>query len=457
MVQKLKVPKTDREKTTKQASLLMINYYFPPVKAVGAVRIGNFYKHALDYFQNIQVLTTSNQEIFQQESESPEFESVNFIPTFDFRRLLSFFQKNVTYFSSQKKKHPLKKLIIRLIDSFPLNILIGDGGLIYILMGYLKARKLIKEQGITHIFSSFRPYSDHIIAYLLKLEFAHLFWIADFRDVQVDPNRKNILFPSFQHWCNKKILKKADLITSVSKGYTQYLSRYNPNTYCLNNGIGHLQTSKSEQNPFSKFTISYTGSIYPELQNPNILFKALKELIDEEKIPEHEVQFILAGRDQEVWKHWLQQYGLGKILNDQGSVPRSQALKIQVKSHINLLLSWSSSQLKGVLTGKLYEYLNAGHPILCIINGLEDPEFEELFEEFQAGMITYNKDSELQILKDFLHSNFTYWKTNNIIPQFENYQGLERLQWAKLMEHLMYECQISKAKENTPVSLENPV
>ncbi len=441
MVQKLPSQKPDHEKATEPTSnLLMINYYFPPVKAVGAIRVGNFYKHARKYFQKVRVITTSNQRIFQQEEEPPRYESINYIPTLDFRRLLSFFQKNVTYFSSRKKKHPVKQFIIKLIDSFPFNLLIGDGGLVYILMGYWKAKKMVKEEGITHLFSSFRPYSDHTIAFLLKLRYPQLYWIADFRDVQVDPNRKNVLLPRFQHWCNRQLLKRANLLTSVSKGYTAYLRRYNANTYCLNNGVESNQSPAALLKPFEKFTISYTGTVYPKLQNPGILFQALRSLIEEKMMEQEDLQVVLAGRDQEVWEEWLSKYDLQEILVSKGALSRSKALETQQRSHLNLLLSWSSPQLKGVLTGKLYEYLHASHPILSVINGTTDTEFEDLFEEFQAGLIAYNRKEELEKVKLFILDLYRTWKTTGQTHTMLQKHRLERLYWPQLMDQIMKEC-----------------
>jgi hypothetical protein len=415
----------------------MINYYCPPVKAVGAVRVANLYRHARDYFNQVYMLTTSNQTIFQQEEASFPYESVDYIPTLDFRRILSFFRKNVTYFSSQKKKHPIKKFIIRLIDSFPLNLLIGDGGLLYILAGYRKAANLVKKEGITHIFSSFRPYSDHAIAYLLKRRFPHLYWIADFRDVQVDPNRKNVLLPSFQHWCNRQILKKADLLTSVSKGYTRYLSRYNDRVFCLYNGIEAKNEISRDQTPFSKFTLAYTGTVYPELQDPGILLEALRELITEGKIPEEEVQLVLAGRDGEVWQEWVDQHHVSGLLVDLGTLSRAEALGVQHRSHINLLLSWSSAELQGVLTGKLYEYLQHGHPILAVINGVRDEEFEELFDRFQAGRIAYNRRADLDQVKAFILDAFLEWKKSGKVTSRLKRKEMEAFYWPSLMETLI--------------------
>lgn len=438
MVQKLKIRKADHEKTTPDSSkLLMINYYCPPVKAVGAVRVANLYRHARDYFEQIHVLTTSNQAIFQQEESPATYESIAYIPTFDFRRILRFFRKNVTYFSSQKKKHPVKRFIIRLIDSFPFNLLIGDGGLLYILAGYRQACQLVKKEGITHIFSSFRPYSDHAIAYLLKRRFPHLYWIADFRDVQVDPNRKNVLLPGFQHGCNRQILKKADLLTSVSKGYTQYLSRYNEQAFCLYNGIETGNEQPKDLAPFSKFTLAYTGTVYPDLQNPSILLQALRELIAEGQIPAAEIQLVLAGRDGEVWKNWANQHHLSDLLTDLGTLSRTEALQVQHRSHINLLLSWSSSELGGVLTGKLYEYLQHGHPILAVVNGARDEEFEDLFDRFQAGLIAYNRPTELEKLKAFILDAFLEWKKTGQVPSRLNRKEMEAFYWPNLVGQLM--------------------
>lgn len=440
MVQKLKDPKPNHEKTTSSSSkLLMINYYFPPVKAVGAVRVANIYRHASKFFGGVHVLTTSNQVIFQQEVTSHSYESVSHIPTFDFRRILSFFRKNVTYFSSEKKKHPFKKLIIRMIDSFPINLLIGDGGLLYILAGYRKACKLVRKEGITHTFSSFRPYSDHAIAYLLKRRFPHLYWIADFRDVQVDPNRNNVLFPRFQHWCNRQILKKADLLTSVSKGYSQYLSQYNDRIFCLHNGIEVGQEQSDPLPPFSKFTLAYTGTVYPELQNPDILLQALQELIKEGRISPQEIQLVLAGRDGLVWQDWMRAYDLSDLLKDFGTLPRSEALQIQHRSHINLLLSWSGPQLQGVLTGKLYEYIQQDHLILAIINGTRDAEFEELFDRFQAGLIAYNCQAQLKEVKDFILSAFLEWKKEGRLSSKLKKHETEAFYWPNLMEKLIKE------------------
>ena len=354
--------------------LLILYYNFPPVKVPGAVRIHHFYKAALPWFDAIHVLATSNRRFFLQDpSLETGCQNILEAPAWDLRRLtIRKTIENAPFVSSSLKERPLMRLLRQLVDSFPLNILIGDGGLIYILTGYLKARRLIKQEGITHVFSTFRPYSDHIIGYLLKGRFPEVYWIADFRDLHVDPVRKNTLCPPFQRWCNRQILRRTDLVTTVSEGLKRHLEQLAPRVYVLRNGIGSLDEVATPVEPFKKFTIVYTGSIYPEYQTAGLLFKAITNLIEQKKLVRAQLQLLYAGKDGAVWEEWLQQYGLSDVGNNLGLVSIKKARLIQRRAHLNLLLSWSLPDGGGILTSKVYEYFAAGKPILAIVNGVKD-------------------------------------------------------------------------------------
>lgn len=427
--------------------LLMINYYFPPVRVVGALRVGHFYLQAKKYFSNIFVLTSKNERIYKKEEWKEVFPETVKIPAYDFRFFLHwYFGNNVLSFSYKKKKHPLKRWLIKLIDSFPLNILINDGGLIYQLLAYQRAKKIVEEEQITHIFSSFKPYADHIVAYWLKRRYPHLCWIADFRDVQVDPNRKNVIFPALQHWFNRRYLKDADVLTSVSEPYANYLSQYNDQVYCLRNGIANLDFSTDYSSSYPKFTIAYTGSIYPELQSGDNVFRAISNLINSGKIVKEHLQVKVAGRDQVVWEEWARPYGLESILNLVGSVNRAEALKIQRESHLNLLLSWSSKALGGVLTGKLYEYLSAQRPVIALIKGSRDNTFETLFKTVNAGLVCYHDSKNNASLEDFIYAKYVEWLTQGFIDHQMNRAALKDLTWSAQMERFFESLALAQLK-----------
>ena len=144
----------------------------------GAVRIFNLCQVAQHHFSTVHALTTTNRRLFQQEeglrlSTVPVTE----VPAWDLRRLAAIKSNSNNAFISTKQKQSFWGRILRkLIDSFPFNILVGDGGLIYIVKGYVAGKKIVQQQGTTHVFSTFRPYSDHIIRLFSKktLSIAHL-------------------------------------------------------------------------------------------------------------------------------------------------------------------------------------------------------------------------------------------------------------------------------------------
>jgi len=116
-----------------------------------------------------------------------------------------------------------------------------------------------------------------------------------------------------------------------------------------------------------------------------------------------QIQIIYAGRDGAQFLEYIEKYKLTKIFLDRGMVTQKEAMNIQSRSHLNLLLTSSSPELKGVMTGKLFEYLEAPDSlIICLINGVQDLEFEALFDKLQAGIVVYNPPLELDRLQNFI-------------------------------------------------------
>ncbi|MCB0616251.1 MAG: hypothetical protein KDC75_23190 [Phaeodactylibacter sp.] len=423
--------------------LLILYYNFPPVKVPGAVRIHHFYKAALPWFDAIHVLATSNRRFFLQDSSlETGCQNIHEVPAWDLRRLtIRKTNENAPFVSSSLKERPLMRLLRQLVDSFPLNILIGDGGLIYILTGYLKARRLIKQEGITHVFSTFRPYSDHIIGYLLKGRFPEVYWIADFRDLHVDPVRKNTLCPPFQRWCNRQILRRTDLVTTVSEGLKREIQKLAPRVRVLRNGIGEL--SEEDQRPvkkFARFTISYTGALYTGKSDPGPLLEVIHNLLEDETLPASQTDLCYAGPTWLIWDTFIKKYGLDKITNNLGYLSRAEALAIQEKSHINLLLTWSTGNLKGVLTGKLFEYLAADTPILALINGPSDPELAGILSRCDRGAaFSSQSPGQKEQMRSFILEAFGQWKEELEDTPKKQPDYLKPYTWQVMMEQFIKE------------------
>ena len=160
--------------------------------------------------------------------------------TLDYRRIIAWVtgrnEKAGAQFSEQTKESLFIAWLIKLQRSFPFNIFLAEGSFFYILISYRKAVNIIRQQDVNVVFSSFMPYADHIIAWMLKRKFPQLIWIADYRDLHVEPIYKNVLWPDFQKKVEKLILNKADVVTTVSDGLSQKMSALHHHVHTITKG-----------------------------------------------------------------------------------------------------------------------------------------------------------------------------------------------------------------------------
>jgi len=414
----------------KDAGLLMIHYYFPPAHTVAGVRLANFYREALGYFGSVHVLASRNRRFFPQDSSlETGCPNITALPAYDLRWLAHWKSSKPALLSAAARRRPSVQFLQRLLNSFPFNLLIGDGGAYYIYRGYRAGCRLVREESITHLFSSYRPYADHFIAYLLKRRFPQLVWIADFRDLQYDPALRQVFWPRFQRWCNRWVLQRADVVSTVSEGLKEALEQVHSRGIVLRNGIG--QYERAEQPPFPRFTIAYTGSLYPEVQSAAPLFRTLQRLMTEGRIQASHIRLRYAGKDRAVWENWMTRYGLQAISEADDLLPLRQARAIQQRAHLNLLLSWSQPGSRGILTGKLYEYLAAGRPILCLLNAsAPDPDWEGVFRPLPHCLLHLTGDHPNDV-QSFLLRYYRAWKSGELPPRLP---AAAPFTWAAQME-----------------------
>lgn len=412
----------------------MIAYLFPPVQAVSTLRWYHLYEEGRRYFSRIIVITVRHWRYLHHDPGLKLSFTPYLIPAFDLRGL-TLLRQNRPYVPHQVKQRLWVNYLLRLLDAFPFNLILGDGGIIYIFLGYRLAVKMVKKEKITHVFSSFRPYSDHAIAWLLKWRFPHLHWIADFRDLHIDPSRPLLWFPTLQRWFNQKILQRADLLTTVSEGLARQLRFFHSEVYVLRNGIDpHYRIAENDQPVGSKFVITYTGSLYPGFQNPALLFEAIYNLLQKGLLAAADVQLVYAGKDGDFWQKELNLWNLATIAMDKGMLPLHAARQLQQQSCLNVLLSWATPDMQGILTGKLYEYLAARKPILALVEGAKDPELEQILEQTQSGRVFY--DDGLPELEIFILTAYRDWQKTGGKMLLNPLDKLQSFTWPVLMDRL---------------------
>lgn len=421
-------------KINSYSKLLIIAYYFPPMGTVGVLRNYHFAKIFNEIFKQVFIISIKNVSLKSQDNLDISAFKISQVFNFDYRNVFSINLANTRKSINAKSKSKIIIFIRRLLDSFPFNTIMGEGGIFYILSATYKAIKIVKKENINYIYSSYRPIADHIIAYNIKVFYPKLIWIADFRDLPVDEFRQNTFFSRYQWKFVKLLLRKANKVITVTRGLNRKLKDIYPDPIVIQNGIYRFYDFPNISK-FEKFTISYTGSFYPRFQKPERLFEVISKLKKEGLLNYENFSLIYAGKDSLIWQNEISKYDLGDLSLDLSEIPMYDSVKIQHKSHLNVLFSWSAIDSQGIFTGKFFEYLATGNPILMFINGEIDLEINHLFDDLNIGNVFYCKDQDL-IYKTFKDYYFQ-WKKDKKLLFSPNTEKLKKMEWDNVKKQLL--------------------
>ncbi len=395
---------------TKGKNILCIYYQFPPIKGIGTLRNMKFYASLREQARKVFVMTTSNRSFLPSDNYDIELENIIELATADFRTIHHKVFGSKGSLMKNESKSPIRSFVLDLVTNSPLRIFLGEGGMRFIRQGIKQGNRLIEEQGIDTIFSSYMPASTHIIARHLKKHHPQLTWIADYRDITPDPMRNNSQFSNFTTAAHKRILKYADEVLTVSQGLKERLSSYHDKVSVIRNGYEHNLLNEHIPRSNALFTLCYTGIFYPDMQKCDLIFMALQDLINEGSIDKRCIRFLHAGKDVSPWREVATRYNLNDIIVDKGLIPRDDALQLQRDADLNVLLTWSSEELKGIVTGKVFEYLAARRPVLTLVNGIVDEEIENIIEGTHSGRVFYHSEHQLPQMKSYILQQYNKWK-----------------------------------------------
>jgi hypothetical protein len=273
------------------------------------------------------------------------------------------------------------------------------------------------------IFSTFGPISSVVSGFYAKKHFHDAMWICDFRDPMPTQDMSLIYRLYYKH-IQKKMCTVADIITTVSKGYLKRIckDKYLNKSYMIPNGYDIDDFSLySEFNDKNMFSFTYVGTLYDGKRDLSIIFRTLKELIDDEFIKQEDITFNYAGNDILFLTNQAQKYGIEEIIYDNGRLSRSDCLKLQFKSRFLVLSTWNFAGEEGVFPGKFLEYMLINKPIISIVNGdLSESEVTSVINEGNFG-ISYEEtchNTDYYNLKEYIKKEYQRFQ-NGLKSDFE--------------------------------------
>jgi hypothetical protein len=255
----------------------------------------------------------------------------------------------------------------------------------------------LKEHKIDVVISTGPPHSMHLIGMELKQKFG-IKWISDFRDPWTDIDYFHQL-PLTKRSIKKhtkleqEVLSSSDAVLVVGKTMKENYRKFNSAIHVLTNGYDSL-IQESEISLDEKFSITHIGMMNDD-RNPKILWNVLSEIAEENSEFEKDLEIKLVGKVSEYCLEEINIKGLSENLNRIDYLPHSEVSSHQQSSQVLLLVLNDVPSARGIITGKIFEYLNANRPILAI--GPTDGDLSEILNSTNAGvLIDFNDTTSLK-------------------------------------------------------------
>lgn len=371
--------------------VLIITYYWPPSGGAGVQRWVKFAKYLPEYGREPVILTVDPEYAaypITDGSLAKEIPSSLKVFTTRATDYFTFYKKDKTKIPSagfaSNPENTLKGKIMRFIRG---NFFIPDPRKGWNRFAFDKACELIRQFDIKNVITTSPPHSTQLIGLKLKKEFPSIHWIADLRDPWTDIYYYRQFYPTFisrriDESYERNVLKDADKIIVVGESLKQIFSRKvkgaESKIHVITNGYDEDDFKAERPATPPVFTITYVGTlsdIYP--------IKGFLDALDitRSKGEKFTLQFIgmVSGDQKKLIRSKLSDSELRFV----SYVNHSESIRYMIGSSALLLIIPDHPSNKSIITGKIFEYLASGRPVICI--GPTDGDAAGILRECAAG------------------------------------------------------------------------
>lgn len=391
----------------KKKRILFIGYYLPPLEGSHSNRLRNFINYLDDFGWKVDVLTSSPPLSFSHCDNTPSSRFRESVMVF--RTSHGFLNK--TYYKvlqtgDRKRRHESTSdnkvtaggffsCFLKIIGPIANTAMVPDSSIEWYPFGVYQGLKLTKKYKYDLLISSALPVTCHLIAYTIKKR-RGIPWIADYGDPWVfNPafNPKRIKF-GIVYKIEQKVLALADAVVVTTEETKQdYLKHYptlsEEKVTVIPMGADYDLFNGATIERSEKFRILYTGAIYG-IRNIEPFLDAVRLFYEEQKL-ENDIEILFAGSIDNRTMKLIESKQLQGTIQLLGNL-QSDKIPPLLKGANVLLFLGNRGGLQ--VPGKLFEYLAARRPILCIKGNEKEPSLR-FFEGLNRGIIVNNETKEI--------------------------------------------------------------
>jgi len=391
--------------------VLVLAYFFPPLGGGGCQRTLKLVRYLEPQGWLSTVVTTRDRDYWILDptllAEVPPSAEVLRVGGFTAGRLLNALSRAgvLPVQESQGTRRPTPFRALRALQHW---IFFPDAYRGWAKAARRAAEARIRAGGVDAIWTTSSPESAHAAGLALK-EKHGIPWVADFRDPWV--GRVTYRPPTGWHDAKHRamehrVVHAADRVTLVSEAMVAlYRKRYpdvDPSRLVfLRNGFdsddwrragaaGERGPTGGDSGGRRRFVLLHAGQL---AHRPTVrtLFTSARGVLERDAEAREDLRLRFMGGNEEIGPRDRERYGLGPVLELLPSKPHIESLAAMRRAAALVLLGHGGEADALLYTGKLYEYLSSGRPVLAIVD--EGPA-ADLIRSTGAGVVIRPGDAE---------------------------------------------------------------
>ena len=425
--------------------ILIITYYWPPAGGPGVQRWLKFAKYLPEFGWKPIIYTPENpsyplldESLVKDVPESLEIVRTKIWEPYQLAEKLNKSNKKFKagQFDVGSNQSWKSKLSIWVRGNF----FIPDARVFWVNPSTQFLEQYLKINNIETIVTSGPPHSMHLIGLNLKKKFPDLKWIADFRDpwteISYYKHLKLTKKSDKKHrQLESEVFKTADITLATSYSDAENFRKNGANAFCITNGFDETDSPPQTLKPSNsqtQFTLSYIG-VLEQLRNPENLWKALDNLVKTNSDFAENFTLKFVGRIDDKILEVIDKSNLKNHIQNLGYVSHDKAVDEMAKSTLLLITNFPNDSSKGIIPGKIFEYLATGKQIISF--GPNEADVAKILDETKAGKhFGYNDSKEIE---DFILEKFELWKNGNLLENTQNIEQFSRRNLTKQLSEIL--------------------